>query len=189
MALSDEIYKILDEFGTATKEDLQQSLRDKGVTFGGNDSKLSTKINFVIQQKGDAIVFKLNMPEYGEAVDTGRGKGLTPPPIAPIIAWIKRKGIKPSPNEAREKKVKSLKNRVVKKAVKQLNRETAIKGMAIAISKNIGKNGTIKRFNHSGSHFYSEVVNDGRLSKLKQDLAKVLKSEIEIEIIDLTKLR
>lgn len=183
MALNDEIEAILDDFGTKVKEDLQQSLRDNGVTYGGQDSKLSNKISFEINQIGPAITFKLKMPEYGEAVDKGRGKGLTPPPIAPIEAWIKRRGIKPTPNEVRNKKVKTLKNKVVRKAVKQIDRAKQIKSVAFAISRSIGKNG------FEGNNFYSEVVNDGRLEKLKKDLAFILKKEIEIEIIDLTNLK
>ncbi len=97
--------------------------------------------------------------------------------------WIKRRGIKPQPNETRTKKVKALKNKTIKKAVKQQDRAKQIKSIAFAISRNIGKNG------YEGNHFYSEVVNDGRMAQLKADLSALLKKDIEIEIIDLTKLR
>lgn len=60
--------------------------------------------------------------------------------------------------------------------------------MAYGISKNIGKKGTIKRFGYKGNNFYSDVVDDGRLEKLQADLTELLKTNIGIEIIDLTKI-
>lgn len=178
MALYDEIEKILDEFGESIKEDLQQSLRDKGVTYGGGDSRLSAAIKFEIKAENNGISFKLMMPEYGEAVDKGRKSG-TPPPIEPIKNWIKRKGILKS-----EKAVKG--TRKTKKPKPSF--EKRLTSMAYGISKNIGKKGTIKRFGYKGNNFYSDVVDDGRLDKLRDDLAKALKTSIEIEIIDLTKI-
>jgi hypothetical protein len=46
----------------------------------------------------------------------------------------------------------------------------------------------IKNKGYKGNNFYTSVVDDGRLDKLKKDLASVLKSEVDIEIIDLTKI-
>lgn len=188
MALSDEIYKILDEFGTATKEDLQQSLRDKGVTFGGNDSKLSNKISFEIKQNSNSISFKLKMPEYGEAVDKGRrAAGVSVEGQGSISSWAKRKGIvgKFAANTLQARIEKQAKNKTdrKKKVLKKPSFEKSLKALTYLVSRKLKNKG------YKGNHFYSEVVNDGRISKLKKDLATVLKSEIEIEIIDLTKLK
>lgn len=178
MDLYDEIELLLTEFGEAVKDDLQQSLRDKGVTYGGGDSRLSAKIEFEVNAISGGISFKLKMPEYGEAVDKGRKSG-TPPPIAPIKDWIKRKGILKS-----EKVVKG--TRKTKKPRPSF--EKRLTSMAYGISKNIGKKGTIKRFGYKGNNFYSDVVDDGRLEKLQADLTELLKTNIGIEIIDLTKI-
>ncbi len=69
MGLSENIAKVLEDFGTKIKDDLQQSLRDKDVTYNGNDSRLSAKIAFEVKQLQGSVTFKLLMPEYGEALD------------------------------------------------------------------------------------------------------------------------
>lgn len=188
MALSDEIVRILEEFGTVTKDDLQQSLRDKGVLFGGQDSKLSNKISFEITQKGSAISFKLKMPEYGEAVDKGRrAAGVSKDGQNSISNWAKRKGIvgKFADNtlQARLKKQAQNKTDRKKKTLKKPSFDKSLKALTYLVSRKLKNKG------YEGNHFYSEVINDGRLAKLKTDLSAVIKKDIEIEIIDLTKLR
>ena len=191
MALSDDIYNLLDEFGTNLKDDLQQSLRDKGVTFGGQDSKLSKSISFEIAQVGKAVTFKLKMPEYGEAVDKGRkAAGVSIEGQESISNWAKRKGIvgkfATSSLNARIKLQSEAKannrNRKEWKTLKKPSFEKQLKAVTYWVSRKLQAKG------YEGNHFYSEVIEDGRVEKLKQDLALVLKSNIEVEIIDLTKI-
>lgn len=191
MALADEIYKILDEFGTTVKEDLQQSLRDKGVTFGGQDSKLSNKIQFEIKQSGESISFKLKMPEYGEAVDKGRkAAGVSKEGQESVSNWAKRKGIvgkiATASLDARlkaqgEAKARN-KNRKEWKKLKKPSFDKQLKAATYLVSRKLQNKG------YEGNHFYSEVVQDGRLNELRSKLAEVLKSSIQVEIIDLTKI-
>jgi len=191
MALSDDIYNLLDEFGTNLKDDLQQSLRDKGVTFGGQDSKLSKSISFEIAQVGKAVTFKLKMPEYGEAVDKGRkAAGVSIEGQESISNWAKRKGIvgkfATSSLNSRIKLQSEAKannrNRKEWKTLKKPSFEKQLKAVTYLVSRKLQAKG------YEGNHFYSEVIEDGRVEKLKQDLALVLKSNIEVEIIDLTKI-
>lgn len=191
MALSDDIYNLLDEFGTNLKDDLQQSLRDKGVTFGGQDSKLSKSISFEIAQVGKAVTFKLKMPEYGEAVDKGRkAAGVSIEGQESISNWAKRKGIvgkfATSSLNYRIKLQSEAKannrNRKEWKTLKKPSFEKQLKAVTYLVSRKLQAKG------YEGNHFYSEVIEDGRVEKLKQDLALVLKSNIEVEIIDLTKI-
>lgn len=191
MALADEIYKILDEFGTTIKEDLQQSLRDKGVTFGGQDSKLSNKIQFEIKQSGESISFKLKMPEYGEAVDKGRkAAGVSKQGQESVSSWAKRKGIvgkiATASLDARlkaqsEAKARN-KNRKVWTKLKKPSFDKQLKAVTYLVSRKLKNKG------YEGNHFYSEIVQDGRLNELRNKLAEVLKSSIQVEIIDLTKI-
>jgi hypothetical protein len=187
MALSEEIYNILNEFGETVKEDLQQSLRDKGVTFGGNDSRLSNSIKFDITSNGNVISFKLKMPEYGEAVDKGRRAA----PVSEegqksISNWAKRKGIvgKFAENTLKARLEKQSKNKTdrKKKVLKKPTFDKSLKALTYLVSRKIKNKG------YKGNNFYTSVVDDGRLDKLKKDLASVLKSEVDIEIIDLTKI-
>lgn len=187
MALYNEVEDILSEFGENLQKDLQQSLRDKGVKFGGGDSKLSANIKFTVDQINDGISFKLSMPEYAEAVDKGReAAGVSVEGQASISNWAKRKGIvgKFANDTLSNRLAKQAQNKTnrKKKTLKKPSFEKSLKALTFLISRKLKHKG------FEGNHFYSEVVNDGRLDKLKQDLAMVLKENIEIEIIDLTKI-
>lgn len=174
MALSDEIEFLLDEFGTNLKEDLQQSLRDKGVTFGGQDSKLSNKIQFEITSKGESILFKIKMPEYGEAVDKGRkAANISIEGSDSIANWAKRKGIVgkiASTNleyrvkKQAEAKLKN-KNKNDWKVLKKPSFEKQLKAAAYIIKRGVERKG------FKGNHFFSEVVEDGRLEVLKKRIS------------------
>jgi hypothetical protein len=187
MGISEEIYKILDEFGEKVKEDLQQSLRDKGVKQGGGDSRLSAKIDFKVTQTGNVVSFKLTMPEYGEAVDKGRKAAPVSEEGQKSIAnWGRsRKYVGEFAEktlQARLKKQSENKTNRKKKALKKPSFDKQVKAFVYVVSRKL------KREGYKGNNFYTSVVDDGRLDKLKKDLAGVLKSEVDIEIIDLTKI-
>lgn len=182
MALSDEIKKLLDAFADFTKNEVRQSARDKGITFGGQDSRMLNDNNFITKYTTTNNSLKLTIeivPEYAVVVDKGRQPNQTPPPIEPIKSWIKRKGILKS-----ERPTKGTKQ--TKKAKPSF--EKRLTAMAYGISKNIGKKGTMKRFGYRGSNFWSDVMNsadmDTEYNKLKTDLLDVLKKEVNIEIIN-----
>jgi uncharacterized short protein YbdD (DUF466 family) len=161
--------KILDKFAATFKEDLQAELLKKKVeTNAGQDSRLGASIRYFYKTKAGSISLLVAMNDYWEYVDKGRGTGKMPP-IAPIEAYLKKKGI-----------------RLIKKegVKKPLSREKQIKQVAFAIAKTISKKGTIKRFGHKGANFYHPVLNDGRLIKLKQDILKETKKDLEIIIRD-----
>lgn len=191
MALSDDITELLEVFGTSLKDDLQESLRAKGVKFGGGDSRLSNQIKFAIRQKGDSILFQLAMPEYGEAVDKGRkAAGVSEEGQESISGWIKRKGlVKKFSDFALETRLKKQaenklnnKNRKNWKVLRKPSFEKQLKAATYLVTRKLQAKG------FEGNHFYSEVVEDGRLNELKTKLAAVLKSDIQIEIINLTKI-
>lgn len=166
---------IFDAFGTKLKEDLQQSLRDNGVEYDGSDSRLSASIKFYYNE--NTGVFGLSMNDYWEALNNGRAAGKTPPPIAPLISWIKRKGLFAGVSLKRKEKLRIAKvgkTKVEVKQLKKLNREDIIRSQAFAISKSIGKKG------FKGNHFVEEVLNDGRLTQLRQDVGKAIGKEITV---------
>lgn len=187
MALFEEVDKILNEFGEKLKDDLQQSLRDKGVTYGGGDSRLSNAIKFDIKQTGNVVSFKLMMPEYGEIVDKGR----KPAPVSEegqksISNWAKRKGIvgKFADNTLRARLEKQGQNKTnrKKKTLKKPTFDKSLKALTYLVSRKIKNKG------YRCNNFYGAVVDDGRLIQLKKDLTEVIKDEFQIEIIDLTKI-
>lgn len=181
MALSEEIDDLLTEFGTSLKDDLQQSLRDKGVTFGGQDSKLSNSIRFTITQSGSGISFKLLMPEYGFAVDGGRkAAGVSQEGQENISKWAKRKGIvgkfANDTLQARLKRQAKNKSNRKKKELKKPSFEKSLKALTYLISRKLKSKG------YEGNGFFTQVVEDGRVDEFKKKLSALIKTEVLIEI-------
>ncbi len=174
--------KILEDFGTDLKEDLQKAMIEKGITSDGQNSRLGHSIRFFFGENNGQPVFKLAANDYLQVVDEGRGKGKKMPPLTPILNWMKKKGIRPDMSKKTKNLVSTLKNKQLKKAVKTISKEKAAHGMAFAIAKSIGKHGTIKRFNYNGADFFDHVVKDGRVKKLQADIAAFLKKDITIEL-------
>jgi hypothetical protein len=171
---TDDLDRILEPFGEDLINDLQKSLLSKGVVFGGGQSsKLSAKIRYNIRF-GDPLRFELIMPEYAEAVNSGRSpskdQGNPPPqrkkggpprkPGAVELAlrdWIKRKGIS---------------ERFAGSSFKQ-----RVNTGAYLIARKIHRKG------YKGNHFYSEVINDGRIDGLTIQLREFFKQEVVIDIL------
>jgi len=69
---------------------IKQDLRSAGKSATGdliNETKGETTIN------GNVVLFEGKAPDYYEFVDKGRRAGATPPPVKPINAWIRQKGL------------------------------------------------------------------------------------------------
>jgi hypothetical protein len=69
---------------------IQQELRAAGKSATGTlikETKGETTVN------GNVVLFEGKAPEHYEFVDKGRKAGAKPPPIKPIDAWIKKKGL------------------------------------------------------------------------------------------------
>jgi hypothetical protein len=187
MALIDEIESLLETFGVSAKEDLQQALRDKGVTFGGNDSKLSDKIQYKINKTTTGINFKLILPDYAEYVDNGREQGnVSEVGQKSIEKWVQRKGIVggfQSKNlEARLKKQSENKSNRKKKTLSKIPFDKASKAFAYLISRKL----KTKRL--QGNHFYTETITTERVNKLRIALTNLIKTDVTIEIKGLTDL-
>jgi hypothetical protein len=170
--LNTTLKEIFDEFGAKLKEDLQQKLRDEGVEYDGQDSRLSASIVFRFNDTN--AQFNLSMNDYWEVINDGRGVNKTPPPIAPLENWIKRKSMPIKISSKKQALTKSIKDKTLKKSVKQKTRQQAIKSAAIAMSKSIGKKG------FKGNQFADEIINDGRLDELQNKVSESLQKQITI---------
>ena len=178
MAIDKKIDEILVEFGMKLEQDLQDSLASK--MGSGYNARLSGKIKSLpIRHMGDLTEYILQMPLYGKALDGGRGPTKEPGNGAlrkNLVDWIKRRGLEVKISQRKQLRAAKVKNKKIKKAVKQRNFEDAVKSLAYAIAKKIHKDG------YKGNQFFSEVINDGRLEKLEKDLLEVTQNEVIIEI-------
>lgn len=85
--------------------------------------------NAVLSPNYDNLQFDVDGLYYLLYVDKGRDPLKVPPPIQPILDWVKRKGI-----NIRDEKGRFTKGTIINNNKKQL-------GLAFAISKSIGKRG------------------------------------------------
>ncbi len=131
--------------------------------------KLLQSIDIKVTQNNNLLVFTLSMEDYWKYVDEGRRKGAKMPPISAMLEFIKVRGIKP-----RNTKLIKVKNKTVRKAVKQVNRDKALKQVAFAIGKSIKKKGI------KPTYFFSDVINEDLYLEMKTDLELALKKDIEI---------
>ena len=181
MAISSKVKEILEAFGIQLVEDLKESILSKkhgSQTNNSSDqSSLAGSIKYKIFGRDTAVTFSLTMADYWEAVDKGRGKGKKPPPVksGELDRWQDGKGI--NALQIYRSKLKNPDKSTV-------TFQKARRGLSFAIAKAIAKNGTILRFGYRGSLFYTSVIKDGRIDKLKKDLAKALKRDVEIELFE-----
>lgn len=185
--LSKQLHDILDKFGTDLNQDLIESLRKKGVTHGGGqDSSLAGSIAFKVYGDGLSGGVVFTMADYWEFVEYGRKAGKMPR-IDAIMDWIRVKGIIPKLRPKAAKKAKTLKNKTVRKSFKERSIDAGVKSLAFAIAKTIEKKGTIKRFGYKGSKFISEVLLDGRITKLEEEIAEKIGLQIVVDITEALK--
>jgi len=180
-AIFSGIENALNEFGVKLKDDLQKSLRSKGVTFGGQDSKLSEAIRVNLNPNPNGITFQLLMPEYGFVVDKGRGSSKSSnggKVKSNVLDWVKRKGIvgkfAKENLQARLKQQAKAKN--PRKTLKQLPFEKAAKQLSFLISRKIHRKG------YKGNNFYSEVIDKLDINTLNKELSKVMKEQVLVQI-------
>jgi len=164
--------RIVDLFLVKLTKDTKDSLAAKekakaqkyGKPWNGN-SRLWGTIKARRVVIGDKVAYRLVMEDYSYYVDAGR----QPEPVskkAGIEDWIKRKGLNPVKviSEMREKAREGKKKRVDK--LKRPTFEKATKQLGFLVRRKLGAKGYL------GNKFYSSVINDGRVEKLKEDYKK-----------------
>jgi hypothetical protein len=183
MAIDNGIKDLLNEFGLNLVNDLRKSLkskqRDKALI-----SNLDRSINPSTKFSNGSLFFTLEMNDYWDAVNSGRGpttKSGDGSLRKNLIRWIKTRKLKIEVSKRKQAKASTLKNKKVKKTYKKQTFDEAVEAASYAIAKKIHKEG------YEGNHFYDEVIKDGRIDKLKEDIAKLINTEIIVDIQQTTK--
>lgn len=178
--MAEDLQSKFNEVFTSFREDLYnaviESIRKKGHT-GENatDPAILDTIGFKLISKKGVLGFDLEMADYWEYLENGRkptswrfkrgNGGKQSPFISSIMQWIEWKGLEVQ-------------------TVKGQSYDKALKSFAFAIANKINKVGTIKGYGYKGSHFLSDVLNDGRLDTFASDLTDLLGEEVVIVVTD-----
>ena len=94
-------------------------------------------------------------PSYIEQISMGRRAGATPPPPRNLERWVEDKMGENDPKR--------------------------IRSLSFALSKTIGKKGTIERFGYQGTNLFTYVVNNN-IAPLSRDVARVLLQSVNEQI-------
>lgn len=142
---------------------------------------LIQSINGEIKIFGNKYIWELKIDDYWKNVEYGRRAGKDPPPIGAIEKWITDKRIPININPFTKSAISSLKNKTLRKGVRQKTIMAQRRSMAFAIAQNISKRGI------APTHFFSKVINQSFKDRLRADIAKALKKDYTIEIIEASK--
>ena len=137
-------------FGGQMVSRLSQGLKDNNSDASG---KLDESIKFNIKSQSKKLTFDLSMLDYFEFVDEGRKPGRMPP-TRPILDWLKYPNVKD------------------KIGVSGLE-DSKLQGLAFAIARKIGREGT------KGTDFYTNVINSRLVTS---DLPKAMTQAIGDDI-------
>lgn len=163
-------------FGIKLKKDVLASLlkeeQKKAAKYGrsaNGNSRISGSVNVSFDNPSDPDTLTLTMADYWYWIDKGRRPGGVAKK-ADIAGWIRRKALNP----AVIIKEMELKSGIVRK--KPLSFIKATEQFSFIVRR------SLKRKGYDGNEFYSKVINDGRLDKLRKDLANEYRKDIKIII-------
>jgi hypothetical protein len=193
--ISENVAAILDDFGFKLVQDVQENLKKKQKekasryrTSYNPNSSLVNSIKFKVIEGSGSVMFELKMADYFDYVDRGRRAGnVSENGQSKIKRWVKIKGLNPvkiitDMRDEWKSKNPPKNNRKWKKKPKKLTFEKAVKQFGFIASRKVA------RFGYDGNFFYSEIIMDGRMDKLKEEIQKELNTDIEILISDFKEL-
>lgn len=187
MGLNEKIKELLDEFNEKlvidTRSSLQNKLDERANKHNGKKVKsrlwASVAAPPAIFDKG-MIKAKLTMNDYWEVVNDGRkASNVSEEGQSKIAEWSATRGlaekIRISDLEKRKEKQK-LSERKNLKTLKKMPFDRAKKAAGFLVARSLQKKSL------EPTHFFDEVINDGRLKELEEKLSEILKSELIINI-------
>lgn len=187
MALVDKIKDLLDEFGKALNDDTRSSLKkaldDRAAKHKGRKrtSRLEASVKPIVSFSNDTIKFTLNMNDYWAVVNDGRSpNSVSAEGQKKIAEWSAVSGfaekIRLTDLEQRKKKQSLSKRKGKLKKLQKMSFEKAKKTAGFLVARSL-KNKSIEP-----THFFDEVINDGRIEKLQSEITELVKDDIIIEI-------
>lgn len=128
---------------------------------GYDTGKLFKSLDSDLQVAANSISLKFKMEEYGLAIDQGRaksGQGSGGQLFPKILAWVKRKGLRPRNSKGQLQAWK--------------NKENQQRGIAFAVTRKI------HRFGYKGNNFFTDAFEEN-FKKLPKKIEKTFALDVE----------
>jgi hypothetical protein len=193
MEVSGKIEKLLGDFGELLTLDTRSSLKKKlderrskySIKNSRTQSNLSASIKPLVTYSKGGIGLRLTMNDYWEVVNDGRqASGVSEDGQNSIAEWSASSGFAESirlSNLAyrKDKQTKSKaesKRKRKWKTLKKMPFELAKKQAGFLVAR------SLKKKSIKPTHFFDEVIKDGRLEELKLKIAELIKTDLVINI-------
>jgi len=179
--ITDKIAKVLGEFGVElnndTRSSLHKKLAERASKHNGRQrtSRLEASIKDSVSYSNGAIKMTLTMNDYWEVVNDGRKpSGVSKDGQKKIAEWS---GVSGLAEKIRIKDLAARKERQKRKGnLKKMPFERAKKAAGFLVSR------ALKNKRIEPTHFFDEVIKDGRIEELKTKLTDIIKTDIIIEV-------
>jgi hypothetical protein len=188
MAIDKEIMLLLDTFNKKLVDDTRASLRAKlderapaDSRFKGKESRLEASVYGAPSVfKNGSVTTTLTMNDYWAVVNDGRdANNVSSEGQDKIAEWSATRGlaekIRITDLEQRKQR-QSLSERKNLKTLKKMPFDRAKKAAGYLVARSLQKKSL------EPTHFFDEVINDGRLQELEEGIAKILATEVLIDI-------
>ncbi len=193
MAIDKEIVALLNDFNTKLKDDTQLSLKTKLNERAAKNKGKSVQSRLFASVKAlpatfdaSGVTIKLVMNDYWVFVNEGRNPGnVSAEGQSKIAEWSDTRGfaekIRIKDLEKRKEKQSKSERKGKLKTLKKMPFDRAKKAAAFLIARKL------KSKKLEPTYFFDEVIKDGRVEKLQQDLAKIMETEIIVNVQQATK--
>lgn len=166
---TNEVGRVIERFGRLFVEGAKRNLVQSGANATGS---LSQSIAFKVTIMGQSLRFQVFANDYWVFVDRGRGAtkrgggGKVRKALTGAGGWIAAKGL-------------NVVGIVKKITGRTVSTKEANKILGFLIARKIHEKG------FKGNRFMSKVINEQSLQRLRKDLSKALKRDVELEINDI----
>jgi hypothetical protein len=167
-SVQSQLKQLLDNFGIQLAKDLEVSM-NKALKDGsgfGRVQQAALQFNPAVKQDKSSFVLNIKASgDYWYYIEKGRKKGKMPPPSVFDKEYMGKNNIR----------VQDIMLDITK-AKKKPNYLKAVKQFAWIMARSIGRNGIKPK------PFRDRVINDGRIDKLEQDVAKIIGKDITVQL-------
>lgn len=176
--------EVIEDYRQKFIDALHKSITENKVLSGGG---LFQSVTAQVRVYGQMVSLEISMEDYWKFLEQGvngtsakvgsefsfKKKNIKQ---SAMLQFMKNRGIKAELTAKKTTQIKGLKNKTVRKSVKQVSMETARKNLAFVLGRHIAKYGT------KPTHFASEVMEGDLAEQFQRSLTESVGRQIRVEI-------